>query len=176
MDLKDWKEVAKLQHWSESRSEKLQHDLLQARDINHPGEAREHRIPSLFIVEEIGINELEEQNASIWDQNTSRSFEGDGDYPENTTANVSRKTLCSKPWESFLLTAGSSRGTHCSCCGHWGAHTGAGGGQAVTAGAQPLPWQGLLLQPGWGLSAAAAAGYMAWLFWVHLALPALSWL
>lgn len=76
MDLKDWKEVAKLQHWSESRSEKLQHDLLQAHDINHPGEAREHRIPSLFIVEEIGVNELEEQNASIWDQNTSMSFKG----------------------------------------------------------------------------------------------------
>lgn len=48
---------------------KLQHDLLQADNINHPGEASEDQLLSLFIAEETGINELEEQNAFFWDQN-----------------------------------------------------------------------------------------------------------
>lgn len=47
---------------------------MQADDINHPREASEDQLPSLFIVEEIGINELEEQNTFIWDQNIGASF------------------------------------------------------------------------------------------------------
>jgi len=46
---------------------------LQADDINHPGKASEDQLLSLFIVEEIGINELE-KNAFIWDENTIASF------------------------------------------------------------------------------------------------------
>jgi len=42
---------------------------LQVDDINHPGEASEDQLRSLSAVEEIGINELEEQNAFVWDQN-----------------------------------------------------------------------------------------------------------
>ncbi|PKU44574.1 hypothetical protein llap_5127 [Limosa lapponica baueri] len=60
--------------WLGERAGKLQHDLLQADDINHPGEASEDQLQSLFIVEEIGANELEEQNAFIWDQNIGVSF------------------------------------------------------------------------------------------------------
>ena len=47
---------------------------MQADDINHPGEASEDQLLSLFIVEEIGINELEKQSAFIWDQNVGVSF------------------------------------------------------------------------------------------------------
>lgn len=46
---------------------------MQADDINHPGKASEDQLLSLFIVEEIGINELE-KNAFIWDENTIASF------------------------------------------------------------------------------------------------------